>query len=416
MKLAPQIQLKAKPQLPGDKSISHRCLILSSLAHGKSILKNVSHAQDVLSTQNVLKNLGVEITKQNDELVIFGNGLFLKEPSRPLNCGNAGTLMRLMMGVLAGQNFNSVMVGDESLMSRPMDRVSNPLNSLGANIQLSKNQAPVHILKASLKGGSFELMIPSAQVKSALMLAGFYSDQPVTLTGALKSRDHTERLLQMYGVEIQKTENSITVQPHPRLRAVEFQIPCDPSAAAFWMGASLLSRQTCTLENVSLNPSRLGFLKVFEDLGIPMAVTQTASHPEPVGHILIKPKDFKGFEISQEMLPSLIDEVPLLCLLATQGSTESVIYGAGELRFKETDRIVATSEMFHSLGLKLNIEGDTLFIPGNQIIQGGTVNSYKDHRIAMTAAIASFRSESDIEIVDSECASISDPHFWGNFI
>lgn len=410
----PQIQKKI--QLPGDKSISHRCLLLAALASGESQFEGLSSGQDVVATQNVLKQLGVRLESYSSVLKVYGQGKYLKTPDSPLNCQNAGTLMRLLTGLLVGQNFSSTLIGDDSLMERPMERVAQPLMSLGAQISLRDGKAPIQMTPSLLTGGEWTLETASAQVKSALMLAALFADSPVVLRGKIHSRDHTENLFPLFNIPIERSDIEICINPHEEILPVQYKVPKDPSAAAFWCVGSLLAQQELTLEDVCLNPTRLGFLQVLQRAGVAVEQEALLEKPEREGRLKVFPSQIQSFEILEKEIPSLVDEIPVLALLASQAPGESVFYNVRELRYKETDRIRAIEKLFESLGMTLTVEGDTLKIPGGQIIRGGVVDSYGDHRIAMTAAMAALGAESPVEILGAETAEISDPYFWGNFV
>jgi 3-phosphoshikimate 1-carboxyvinyltransferase len=382
---------------------------------------------DVLATKKVLKKLGIHIENRDHsqgKVQVTGRGFYF-EPSvkqneiLELDCENAGTLMRLMAGTLSGQKFMSRLVGDDSLMGRPMDRVAEPLQTLGANIQLTENKAPIVITPSDLCGGKLYLESPSAQVKSAVMFASLYAQNSLTLELKHLTRDHTEKLFPFFGIPIEILNSTIQLYPQPKIKPVHYKIPCDPSAAAFWIVASLISGQKIELKDICLNPTRLGTIRTLKKLGIEIDLNIEkeigSKNPERVGSLVVHPQNFDGFEILEKQLPSLIDEIPVLTILATQARSESVIHNAKELRFKETDRIVTVQKMFESLGLRMSVEGDTLRIPGQQVIQGGVVEAFGDHRIAMSAAIASFAAKGEIEIRGWETASISDSYFWENF-
>lgn len=427
MRLSPNKKIPKNVQLPGDKSISHRCLILAALGNEPSSFENLSRGMDVKATQSVLQRLGVHIeggNRSDGHVQVTGKGLYFEpKPDSQgkvvLECENAGTLMRLMTGVLSGQEFTSQLVGDASLMSRPMDRVAEPLRNMGARIQLVETKAPITVIPSALIGGDLYLESPSAQVKSAVMLASFYFKKPLTLRLKHQTRDHTEKLFPFFGIPIEIFEDTIRLYPQPKIKPVHYKIPCDPSAAAFWIVASLISGQKIELKDICLNPTRLGTIRTLKKLGIEIDLNIEkeigSKNPERVGSLVVHPQNFDGFEILEEQLPSLIDEIPVLTILATQARSESVIHNAKELRFKETDRIVTVQKMFESLGLRMSVEGDTLRIPGQQVIQGGVVEAFGDHRIAMSAAIASFAAKGEIEIRGWETASISDSYFWENF-
>ncbi len=401
------------PRLPGDKSLSHRALILGALAKGLSQFQNLSTAQDVESTKMVLSQLGVEFSFKNECLFVNGLEKKLKASKVLLDCGNAGTLMRLMMGVLAGQNFSSTLIGDDSLQKRPMRRVSDPLTQMGAKIFLKDNQyAPVQIEPSFLQGRSLQLKVASAQVKSAILLAGLFCKEETIIEGKIKTRDHTERLLRFFGVDLVTSEEKIILRPNQNLTAQNYFIPNDISAASFWMASALLSQEgNVLLKNVGLNHYRLGFVDVLKKIGSQISLQVEKTYPEPVGQIRVKSGKLKPFEVSSQQISSLIDEIPLLALIATQIPGTSKILGAEELRYKESDRLSAIKNVLNNLGARVVIEGNDLIIEGGSPLKGGFVETYGDHRIAMMGSVARFCSLEEIELSESKSAGVSDPYF-----
>jgi 3-phosphoshikimate 1-carboxyvinyltransferase len=412
MKLKPANKIFGKPLLPGDKSISHRCLIFAALATGISTFENVSMAEDVFSTEKVLLQLGVEIQRDGSYVRVISSGK-LKKPLKHLDCGNAGTLMRLMMGVLSAQDFESTLIGDESLSARPMKRVSEPLKQMGANINLSDNEfAPMTIRPSRLKGIDYNLPVASAQVKSAIMLAALFAEGNTTLTGKIQSRDHTEKLLKLFGGEIEVHPQNIKIFGNKKLHSASYNIPNDISAASFWLTAGILAKESdVTLENVGVNPTRTGFIDVLKNAGAKIEMEIVAQSPEAIANIKAKKSLLKSFEIPAEQISTLIDEVPLLALIATQCEGVSKICGLEELRYKETDRIRSTTEAIRALGGRVEVQDNDLIIEGPQVLTGGVVNSYGDHRIAMMAAVSIYCTSGEVEIINFESSEISDPHF-----
>jgi len=412
MKLKSSREIFGKPKLPGDKSISHRCLMFASLAQGVSEFQNMSQALDVISTEKVLMQLGVEIQRDGTDLRVVSQGKY-KKPSKDLDCGNAGTLMRLMMGVLSAQEFSSTLVGDESLSQRPMKRVVEPLSRMYADITLRENQfAPIEIKPSKLKAIDYELKISSAQVKSAVLLAGLFAEGTTTVTGKIESRDHTERLLKFFGANLSVSQDKIQITGKQTLHNNSYKIPNDISAASFWIAAATLAEKSdILLESVGINPTRMGFVDVLKRSGASIEMDVLTETPEPVANIRVKNSKLKAFTIAPSEVASLIDEVPLLALLATQCEGVSKICGVEELRFKETDRIMATKEAIEALGGSLAVEGNDLIISGNQKLKGGKVKSYDDHRIAMMAAVSRYCIDTEVEIDQFSCADISDPYF-----
>ncbi len=412
MKLRSSKEFFGTPKLPGDKSISHRCLMLSALAHGVSEFQNMSEALDVISTEKLLMDLGVEISRNETHVRVNSSGR-LKAPIKSLNCGNAGTLMRLMMGVLSAQDFSSELIGDESLQQRPMKRVLEPLAQMGAKIKLRDNQfAPVKISPSNLQGITYDLKVASAQVKSAILLAALYAEGRTVISGKIESRDHTERLLKYFGADIDVGDYSISLHGRQMLHNNSYRIPNDISAASFWIAAGILAeRSEVFLENVGVNPTRMGFVNVLLKAGAWIRTENIEITPEPVANLTVKSSQLKAFDICENEVASLVDEVPLLVLLATQAEGVSRINGVGELRYKESDRIKATVDAIEALGGHVFVEDDTIIVPGRQKLRPGVVESYHDHRIAMMAAVAKYCVEGVIEINDFDCVRISDPYF-----
>lgn len=432
MKFKPSKEIFAEIQLPGDKSISHRSLIFAALAKGVSEFQNMSAAQDVISTEKILLQLGVEIQRNGTNVKVSSRGEFKKNLKtldgdrnldRNLDCGNAGTLMRLMMGVLSAQSFESILTGDESLSQRPMKRVLEPLTLMGADISLREGQfAPVHIKPAKLRGINYELKVASAQVKSAILLAALLSEGETILTGKIESRDHTERLLKFFGADIETTTTAIRISGKNTLHNNSYKIPNDISAAAFWIAAGLLAdKSEVVLKNVGVNPTRMGFVNILKEAGAHIEIEMLQEIPEPIANLKIKNSKLKAFHIKSDKIPSLIDEVPLLALIATQCSGTSIIEGVEELRFKETDRIQSTVEAIQALGGQVTVQGNDLMISGGQTLRGGRVESHHDHRIAMMAAVSRYCmgescASGDIDISNFECAEISDPLFKNQMV
>lgn len=412
MRFQPRSQLPSSLTLPGDKSISHRVLLMASLATGPSRFSNLSTCEDVETTKDILRHLGVRIVQDAESVTIYGGRW--QKPTSPLNCGNSGTTARHILGLLASCDFDSQVVGDESLSRRPMKRVVEPLNQAGANIELSAaGTLPATITAASLRDFQFDLKIASGQIKSSLILAAAKSNVNLKLTGRLEGRDHTERLIPFFGGVIQSSKSEIMLPQQSEWKGVAYKIPSDPSAAAFWIAAALLARRELLIKNVSLNPTRRGFIDVLKKCGAQIEFGIEHESPEPVGWVKVAPSQLRGFMVSDT--PTLIDEVPLLALLATQASGVTRIVGASELRVKESNRLQTTFEALSNLGLKLELLDDGFEIPGGQKIQGGRIESRLDHRIAMLGAIASYASQMPIEVLETECIGISDPYFLSHF-
>lgn len=412
--------LKGEITPPPDKSISHRAVIFASLAKGESRIKNFLWAKDPISSLNAMKSLGVKI-EVNDikEIIVQGEGLqSLKEPEDVIDCGNSGTTIRLLSGILAGQPFLSILSGDESLRQRPMKRIIEPLRQMGVEIcsRAENRFPPVVIRGGNLKGISYEMPIASAQVKSAILLAGLFAKGDTTVKEPHKSRDHTEKMLKSMGVELYITNNTIKIsQPSQELKAFDIAIPNDFSSAAFFIGgACLVPDSEVIIKNVCLNETRTGFLEVLRSMGAKIEIFNLKEQAgEPVGDILVKKSSgLKGVTVQGEIIPRLIDEFPILCIIATQAEGLTVIRDAKDLRAKESDRIKAMVTELSKMGVPIKEFEDGVEIKGPCKLKGTEVYSYKDHRIAMALSIAGLISEGKTTIIDADCVDISFPEFY----
>jgi 3-phosphoshikimate 1-carboxyvinyltransferase len=412
--------LKGEITPPPDKSISHRAVMFASLAKGESRIKNFLWAKDPISSLNAMKSLGVKI-EVNDikEIIVQGEGLqSLKEPEDVIDCGNSGTTIRLLSGILAGQPFLSILSGDESLRQRPMKRIIEPLRQMGAEIysRAENRFPPVVIRGGNLKGISYEMPIASAQVKSAILLAGLFAKGDTTVKEPHKSRDHTEKMLKSMGVELYITNNTIKIsQPSKELKAFDIAIPNDFSSAAFFIGgACLVPDSEVIIKNVCLNETRTGFLEVLRSMGAKIEIFNLKEQAgEPVGDILVKKSSgLKGVTVQGEIIPRLIDEFPILCIIATQAEGLTVIRDAKDLRAKESDRIKAMVTELSKMEVPVKELEDGVEIKGPCKLKGTEVYSYKDHRIAMALSIAGLISEGKTTIIDADCVDISFPEFY----
>ena len=408
-------------RVPSDKSISHRAIIIPSLADGISTVKNFLRAGDTLTTLNVYRKLGIKIEDENQVLKVHGKGLRgLAEPDDILDMGNSGTTTRLTMGVLAGQDLFAVMTGDDSLRKRPMGRVIRPLSQMNAILYGRNNNSllPVAIKGNRLKGLKFFNEKTSAQVKSALLLAGLNAEGETIVEEPVKSRDHTEKMLLSMGADIKIEENNIykvSIKSGKSLSPIEIDVPADPSSAAFFAAAAVIvPGSELTLKDVLINPTRDGFFRKLKEMGADIEYTNIREKAgEQVADIIVRySPELKGVEIKKEDITSMVDEIPVLAIVATQAEGETVITGAEELRVKESDRIKAVVENFKRLGLQIEELPDGMIIYGKQKIKGGIVDSYKDHRIAMAFSILGLISEEGIKIKDADCAYISYPTFY----
>jgi 3-phosphoshikimate 1-carboxyvinyltransferase len=404
-------------RVPGDKSLSHRSLILGSLAEGRSRVRGILQSADVESTAGVLRGLGVSIPPLSDDISIDGMGLHgLRAPTEDLDCGNSGTTTRLMAGVLAGSPFSARLVGDASLSKRPMRRVSKPLTAMGARIQLENGEGlPMVIHGARLRSISWTSEIPSAQIKSAVLLAGLVGEVQVTYSEPIASRDHTERMLAALGARIETIGNKVWLHPSPRpLGALDMRVPGDPSSAAYFiaLGAGHPALHV-RLPDVCLNPTRIGFLHVLLRMGAGITIEdQREEGGEEVGTVVVRPTALQAVEVDRSEIPAMIDEVPLLACLATRASGETVIHGAEELRVKESDRIAAVAANLLALGVRVQEQRDGLRVVGSDTPLRGRVHAFADHRIAMAFGVLGALPGNEIEIDDPACVSISYPAFW----
>lgn len=413
-------ELRGEITPPADKSISHRAVMFASLAKGQSRIKNFLLAADPLSSLNAMKSLGVEIAiTDSKEIIVNGKGLYsLKEPDNVIDCGNSGTTIRLLSGILAGQPFLSVLTGDDSLRYRPMKRIINPLSLMGANIMgRAENKFPPIVIKGGfLKGINYEMPIASAQVKSAILLAGVYAKGETTLTEPHKSRDHTEKILKNMGIDININDNIIKLfPPDHELNPLDITIPNDFSSAAFFIaGACIVPNSEILIKQVNLNETRTGFFEVLKSMGAIIEISNiTEQGGELVGDIFVKSaSQLKGITVQGDIIPRLIDEFPILCIVATQAEGKTVIKDAKELRAKESDRIKAMTSELKKMGVKIKEFEDGVEIEGLCKLIGKEVYSYKDHRIAMALSIAGLIAEGETTIKDANCVNISFPEFY----
>lgn len=412
----PITQFAGTPSIPGDKSISHRALIFSALSEGTSRIEGLLESADVQSTAKCLQQIGIEITKKNNFTEVQGRGgQGFKSPKEILDCGNSGTTLRLLMGLLAGQkNFSATLTGDDSLNCRPMKRVADPLRLMGAQLQLTNSDfAPLQIFGADLKGIDYELKIASAQIKTALILAALRAKGSTRLTGQIQSRDHTERLLKALGVEIKTSTTEIEIFGSQLIPASDKMIPGDPSTAAFWLtGACLVPSSKIAMKNICLNPSRIGFIRILQKMGAQIEIEITHEMPEPVGNIKLQSGGLKGVRIEPSEIPAMIDELPLLAVLATQAKGVTEVIGAEELRFKETDRIEAVATNLRLMGANIETRADGFLIEGPQKLRGAILDSFHDHRIAMAFSMAALIAEGQSLIQNADCVAISYPDFF----
>lgn len=400
---------------PPDKSIAQRAALLAGIGDGTSRLVNYPSAADPQSALSCLRQLGVAMEKDGEDLLVHGRGLDgFSAPDAPLDCGNSGTTMRLLAGLLAGQDFESVLTGDASLRSRPMERIAGPLREMGAQITLQDGCAPMRIERgARLHSMDYRLPMPSAQVKSCVLLAGLRAKGRTTVIETLPSRDHTERMLKLAVLEKEGARH-ISVEGNTTVPARARIVPNDFSAAAFFMVAGAVAPQGAVLLNkVGLNPTRSALIGVLEEMGARIRITdREESGGEPVGDLHIEASPLRGVRVDGARIPLLIDEIPILAVAGALAKGRTEIRDAGELRFKETDRIGAMAENLRRLGAAVEEFDDGLAVEGPAALRGNVVESLHDHRIAMAMAVAGLMADGETVIEDASCAAVSFPNYW----
>jgi len=403
--------------VPGDKSISHRVLMLASIARGVSTIRGLSTGKDVASTAGCLKALGVEITRPATSLVrVCGAGeRGLVQPAAVLDAGNSGTTIRLLSGILAGQPFKSTITGDKYLCRRPMGRIIEPLARMGARISSADNGLPpLEITGGSLKGITYQLPVASAQVKSCVLLAGLFASGRTTVIERAPSRDHTERMLPLFGTEVAREGLSVSVEGGARLSATEISVPGDPSSAAFFAAAAaMVPGGKVRIDNLCLNHTRAAFFEILAGMGARIEkMNERTQAGEPVADLIVEHGQLSGCTVDGAILPSLIDEIPLLAVIATQANGLSTIRDAAELRVKETDRIRAVCENLSRMGARVREFPDGLDVEGPAQLKAATVDSFGDHRIAMAFSVAALVASGETVIENAACADISFPNFY----
>lgn len=411
----PVDRIQGKIKVPGDKSISHRAVMLASIAKGKSTIEGFLPGEDCLSTVECCRGLGVEIRREGTSLEVDGKGLDgLREPENLLDAGNSGTTMRLLSGILAGQPFLSVITGDGSLRKRPMARIANPLRQMGAKIdgRADGKLAPLIIRGGSLTAIDYTLPVPSAQVKSAVLLAGLYASGETIVREEFLSRDHTERMLQFFGGNLERRAGSVILRKS-ELFGQPVKVPGDISSAAFFMAAAAaMPGAHLIIEDVGLNPTRTGIIDVLREMGASIQIDNLySSGGEDIGRVIIEGRKLRGITITKEIMPRLIDEVPVIAAIAALAEGTMRITGAEELKVKESNRIAAMVTELNKLGIQAEELEDGMEITGSGKISGGFVESYGDHRIAMAMAICGLFAEEPVKIQNSECIAVSFPGF-----
>ena len=417
MKFTKSIPLKGELKVPGDKSISHRGVMLGSLAQGTTAVTNFLEGADCLSTINCFRSMGIDISRTEKEILIHGKGLHgLSAPSSCLDVGNSGTTMRLLSGILAGQRFSSELTGDASIRKRPMTRVIAPLSLMGGCVEsLSGNGlAPLRITGRPLKGMHYQSPVSSAQVKSCVLLAGLYADGQTSVTEPFLSRNHSELMLRSFGAKISSKGTTATVEPEPILIGQKVEVPGDISSAAYFIAAALLiPGSELLIQNVGINPTRDGILKVCASMGAKIEILN--SHTccgEEVADLLVRHSSLKGTVIEGALIPTLIDELPVLSVLAAFAEGTTIIRDAQELKVKESNRLDIMVHHLTAMGADVEPTEDGMIITGGKPLHGGILDSYLDHRIAMAFAVAGMVAEGETEITRADCVDISYPYFY----
>lgn len=406
--------------VPGDKSISHRAIMLGAISHGQTTINHFLAGADCLSTLQAFRDLGVIIEQQDQSVIVHGQGInALKSAPHALNMGNSGTTTRLMMGILAGRPFSTELIGDDSLQKRPMKRVSEPLQQFGGEVQLTdQGTLPAKVVGHQLHPIDYQMTVASAQVKSALIFAALQANGPSRIKELLPTRNHTEIMLNQFGADIQTSEDhTITVPDHPHLTGQTVEVPGDISSAAFFLVAgAIVPHSELTLEHVNLNPTRTGIVDALQKMGAQMTIQQLPSSGEPLGNITISTSSLRPIEIGAADIPAVIDELPLVALLAACANGVSKITGAQELRVKETDRIKTTADELRKFGVEIEELPDGMIIHGRPqwAIQNQQLTSYGDHRIGMMDVIASLRADQAMQLSGEEAIAVSYPDFFAD--
>lgn len=413
-----QPSLKGKLEVPGDKSISHRAVMFGSVAEGVTTISHFLEGEDCLSTIDCFRKLGVTIEQNGTDVKVHGKGFAgLTAPNEVLDVGNSGTSIRLLLGLLAGLPFEMTFTGDESIAKRPMKRVVGPLRQMGAQIsgRDDGNLVPLTLKGSALTGIEYKLPVASAQVKSAILLAGLQADGETTVIEKERTRDHTEKMIQSFGGEISVDGMRISVRGGQTLQGGQIYVPGDISSAAFWLAAgAIVPGSEITIENVGLNPTRTGIIDVLQEMGADMDVIldKGTGSGEEIGTITIRHSQLHGTTIGGDIIPRLIDEIPIIALVATQAKGQTIIKNAEELKVKETNRIDAIATQLGRLGAVITPTEDGLIIEGEQSLRGGKADSLTDHRIGMTLSIASLLTDGPVELENEDAISVSYPSFF----
>lgn len=416
MEIKKQTNLKGTLTIPGDKSISHRAVMFGSLARGTTRISHFLEGADCLSTISCFRKMGIEIDRNKDEILVHGRGLHgLTAPTEILDVGNSGTTTRLISGILAGQTFTSELDGDDSIRTRPMKRIMTPLASMGADItsRLDNGCAPLIIHGRPLHAAHYDSPVASAQVKSCVLLAGMYADGITSVTEPFLSRNHTEIMLNYFGAEITSEGTTASIRPEPVLEGRDIQVPGDISSAAYFIAAGLLTPGSeILLKNVGINPTRAGIIKVCMDMGADITLLNESTEGEPTADLLIRTSSLKGTTIEGSIIPTLIDEIPMIAVMAAFAEGTTIIRDAQELKVKESDRIAVMVDNLRRMGADIEGTDDGMIIHGGRPLHGAVIDSHLDHRIAMSFTVAGTICDGTVEILNGECVNISYPEFY----
>lgn len=419
MKFSKRTSLHGELTVPGDKSISHRSIMLGALADGVTEVQGFLQGADCLSSISCFQKMGIAIENppEGDRVRIHGKGLHgLQAPERILDVGNSGTTIRLMSGILAAQPFTSIVDGDASIRKRPMKRIITPLSQMGADIVSTAGNdcAPLRIQGRTLTGIHYSSPVASAQVKSSILLAGLYGEGPTSVTEPYRSRNHTELMLTAFGADIRWKDATVTIQPATRLEPQRITVPGDISSAAYFIAAGLITPRSCiTVRNVGINPTRDGILEVCRAMGADIVLENTASNTgEPTADLTARTSSLRGTVIEGALIPKLIDELPIIAVLACFAEGTTIIRDAQELKVKESNRIDVVAENLAAMGAAIEATEDGMIIHGGKPLHGAVIDSHSDHRIAMSFAIAGINAEGETDIIGGECVNISYPDFY----
>lgn len=417
MKFTRVKSLRGEITVPGDKSISHRAVMFGSLAQGTTTVENFLRGADCLSTIDCFRRLGIQIDETPELITIHGKGLHgLTAPSQLLDAGNSGTTTRLISGILSGQSFETTLTGDASIQKRPMKRIIEPLTQMGASItSLHGNGcAPLNIQGRPLHGIHYTTKVASAQVKSSILLAGLYADSATSVTEPALSRNHSELMLRQFGADVQTEGTTATIQPGPALAGQKIVVPGDISSAAYFIAAACITPESeLLIRNVGTNPTRDGILRVCRMMNADVTILPHAQNDgEPSADLLIRSSSLKGCVIEGELIPTLIDELPVIAVMACFAEGTTIIRDAAELKVKESNRIDVMAENLTAMGTQVTATDDGLIIEGGRPLRGAAIDSHLDHRIAMSFAVAALNADGETEIQDAECVNISYPAFY----